>query len=65
MKYIDSNVSYSIEFDALICFFIVIPDCSVVLVHHDTWAAPMQMDINHCYENKMFKGPTSNLFVAG
>jgi hypothetical protein len=45
--------AYSVEFEALVCFFIVVPDGSVVLIHHDAWTAPMQMDINHCHENKI------------
>ena len=55
---------YSIEFEALICFLIIIPDCSVVLIHHDAWTAPMQMNVNYCYENKMLKRLTDDLFVA-
>ena len=39
--------AYSIEFNPLIGLFVIKPNRSIVLVHHDAWTAPVQMNVDH------------------
>ena len=41
------SATYSVEFEPLVGLLIVVPDRSVVLVHHNAWAAPVQMHVDH------------------
>ena len=39
--------TYSVELEPLVGLLVVVPYGPIVLVHHDAWAAPVQMNVNH------------------
>ena len=43
------SVTYSVEFEPLVGLLVVVPYGPIVLVHHDAWAAPVQMNVDHYY----------------
>ena len=57
------TATYSVEFEPLVGLLIVVPDRPVVLVHHDAWAAPVQMHVDN-YQSVKYVLFTDELFVV-
>ena len=41
--------TYGVELEPLVGLLVVVPYGPIVLVHHDAWAAPVKMNVNHYY----------------
>ena len=45
----DGYLTYGVELDPFVGLLVVVPYSSIVLVHHDAWSAPVQMNVDHYY----------------
>lgn len=55
-------VTYGVELEPLVCLLVVVPYGPIVLVHHDAWAAPVQMNVDH-YTLSIYASLTDKLLV--
>ena len=57
-------ISYSVEFNSLVGLLVVVPDCLVVLIHHNAWPAPIQVHINYYLIYHSSEIVTNEFFVV-